>query len=295
MNYFQRNAKVVVILACIAASTSAVFVRIAEDVPSMAVGFYRLSFTMPFLSIPALTVYRKELTTLSRKQLTGSLLAGLFLFLHFLTWFMGIVRTTVASAVILCTLHPIFVLLITAIVFRDKIKLKPVAGVIVALIGASIVAGGDFSFSGDAIVGDLLALSAAFFMAMYLVFGNKLRPGISAAAYVFLVFGSCWIFFALGMLVTDTPFTGYSYKSLSAIFAMAMICQIGAHAVFNWCLGYVSPLYIATTETGEVIFAGILAFLFFSEAPALWQYIGGGITICGIFIYNYFEAEDSKV
>ena len=294
-NFFQRNAKLVVIGACLAASTSAIFVRFAGEVPSIAVGFLRLSFAMPFLALPALCWHQDELKKLTKKQLLGSLLAGFFLFMHFFTWFLSIVNTTVASAVILCTLHPIFIVLITMIFFHEKTNLKVLGGVAVALTGAAVVSWGDVSFAGDAITGDLLALAGAFFMAVYLISGNKLRPGISTPVYVFLVFGSCWIFFAIGTFASGTPVTGYSAQSYLAIFAMAIVCQLGAHAVFNWCLGYVSPLYIATTETGEAVFASALAALFFAETPALWQYIGGGITICGILLYNYYETRAAQI
>lgn len=295
MNVFQRNAKLVVILACFAASTSAIFVRMAGDMPSLAVGFYRLTFAMPFFIISVLGWHRKELLSLSKKQVAGSVLAGLFLFFHFLSWFMGIVRTTVASAVVLASLHPVMILLITALVFREKTNIKVVAGVVAALIGAAIVTGGDYSFAHEALYGDFLALLAALFMALYFISGRRLRSGINTAVYVFLVFGSCWGFFTLGMLVTGTPFAGYSAESLLAIFAMAIVCQIGAHGLFNWSLGYVSPLYVATSETGEVLFASILAIIFFTEIPTFWQCIGGFVTVCGILIYNYFETKIQNV
>ena len=74
---------------------------------------------------------------------------------------------------------------------------------------------------------------------------------------------------------------------------MAMVCQIGAHAVFNWCLGHVSPLYISTIETGESISASFLAFLIFSEMPSVWQFIGGAVTIGGLLYYNYHEGKQN--
>ena len=256
-NIFQRNAKLIVIFACVAAATSAIFVRLAGGVPSIAIGFIRLSFAMPFLAIPALVWHRRELRSLRKKQLAGSILAGFFLFMHFFTWFMSIVRTTVASAVILCTLYPIFIVLITGVIFHEKVKVRVLIGVAVAVIGAIVVSWGDFSFAGDAKYGDMLALAGAFFMAVYLISGNKLRPGISAPVYVFLVFGSCWIFFGLGVLISGTTILGYPPESYLAVFAMAIVCQLGAHAVFNWCLGYVSPPLYCDDRNGRSDHRGI--------------------------------------
>lgn len=289
MNRFQQNAKAVVIFACLAASTSAIFVRLAGDMPSVAIGFFRLTFSMPFFFIPVFTWHRKELFSLEKKQLAGTVLAGLLLFLHFMSWFMGIVRTTVASAVVLCCLHPIVILIVTAVFFREKTSRKVVAGVMVALIGGAVVTGGDYSFANEALLGDFLAFMGAVFMGLYFIAGRKLRVGINTTVYVFLVFGSTWFFFFLGMIASGTPFSGYPLESYLAALGLALVCQIGGHALFNWSLGYVSPLYIATAETSEVVFASVMAMFLFSEVPTPWQIVGGGITILGIIIYNYFE------
>lgn len=76
MNIFERNAKIIVLFACLAASSSFVFIRLAGDMPSLAIGFYRLGFAMPFL-IPVLGYHKKELMSLSKKQVIGCIFTGL--------------------------------------------------------------------------------------------------------------------------------------------------------------------------------------------------------------------------
>lgn len=291
MPIFEENAKKIVIMAALAASFSAIFVRLIEA-PPMAIGFYRLSFALPFFILWTLGRYRKELLTISRKQLLGCILSGLFLSAHFFSWFTAIDYTTVASAVVLCSTHPVVILIVTTLFYKEKTNKQAVIGVIIALVGAAIIAGGDYSFSGKAIFGDIMAFLGALFMALYFLAGRKLRKGINAAVYVLLVFGTCWLAFFVGMLLTATKFTGYTKMDFFYLFAMAMICQIGAHAVFNWCLGHVSPLYISTIETGEAIFASLLAFFIFLEVPSLWQLLGGVVTIGGLLYFNYHEGKN---
>lgn len=291
MNAFQRNAKALVIVATLASSVSSIFVRLAGEMPSMAVGFYRLSFAMPFLLAPLFLWFRKDLAALTRRQWGAVFLTGFFLFLHFITWFMSITRTTIASAVVLCSLHPIVVLVLSALFLKEKTTGKVVLGVVLALTGGAVVAGGDYSFAREALLGDLLAFLGAVFLALYFLAGQRLRPGIPAAVYITLVYAACWLFFLAGMLATGTPFTGYPPQSYAATVAMAFINQILSHGLINWSLGYVTPLYVATTQTGEVVFASILAMLLFSEIPTFWQIVGGGITILGILLYNYFESK----
>lgn len=290
MNIFERNAKKVVVAAAVAASFSAIFVRLIHA-SAVAIGFYRLTFAVPFFAAAVFLNHREELKKITKKQAAGCMLGGFFLAGHYFTWFTALGHTTVASAVVLCNISPIIILMITALVFREQTTLKAVIGVVVALIGAAIITGGDYSFAGEAIYGDVMAFFGALFYSLYFLVGRKMRKEISAPIYVFFVFVACWMVFAVGMIVSGTRFTGYSGGDYFYLFAAAMVCQIGAHAVFNWCLGHVSPLYISTIETGESIFAAILAALIFREIPTPWQLVGGAITICGLLYYNYHERE----
>lgn len=291
INFAIRHVKIVVLFACLAASLSGVLVRLAGEMPPMAIGFYRLSFAMPVFILFSLVFHREEFKKLTKRQLGGSVLAGVFLFVHFLTFFTGVGMTTIASATVIACLHPVIILIITTVFFKEKTNYKVVAGVAIALVGAAIVSGGDYAIAGEALVGDLLCFITAVAMALYFIVGQKLGGGINTTVYVTIVFGCCWACFGLGMIVSGTSFTGYERESYLWVLALAISCQIIAHGLFNWTLRYISPLYLATSETVEVVYASIIAFVLFQEAPVLMQYIGGSLTIAGILIYNYFEAQ----
>ncbi len=290
MNIFEKNAKKLVVMGAVAASFSGIFVRLI-NAGTMAIGFYRLTFAVPFFAVTVMLKHREELKALKIKQIGGAMLGGLFLAGHYFSLFTAFNNTTIASAFVICNISPIIILIITALIFREKTTAKAVIGVVIALIGAAIITGGDYSFAGKAIFGDLMAFLAALFYALYFLVGREMRKQINAPVYVFIVFTTCWMVFLIGMFVTGTAFTGYSPMDFVWLFIFAMVCSIGAHAVFNWCLAHVSPLYISTIETGEAIFAAILAALIFGEIPTIWQWIGGGITICGLLYYNYHESD----
>jgi drug/metabolite transporter (DMT)-like permease len=290
MNIFIKNAKKIVVFATIAASFSGIFVRLI-NAGATAIGFYRLSFAVPFFAVAVLLKHRAEMGNLKIKQVAGGMLGGLFLAGHYFSLFTAVNNTTIASAFVICNISPIIILIITALIFREKTTAKAVIGVIIALTGAAIITGGDYSFAGKAIFGDAMAFLAALFYSLYFLVGREMRKQINAPVYVFIVFTTCWMVFLIGMFVTGTPFTGYSTTDFVWLFVFAMVCSIGAHAVFNWCLAHVSPLYISTIETGEAIFAAMLAALLFGEIPTLWQWIGGGVTICGLLYYNFHEMD----
>ena len=73
--------------------------------------------------------------------------------------------------------------------------------------------------------------------------------------------------------------------------AMALLCQIGAHAVFNMCIGHVSSLYVSTWESGDPAFAIMMAVIFLQQIPKPYEIIGCVITVCALLYYNRQESK----
>ncbi|MGN0711861.1 MAG: DMT family transporter [Anaerovoracaceae bacterium] len=294
MNFLIKNVNKVVLLAVVAASFSPIFTKLTSA-PPMAIGFYRLTFALPIFAVLTFAKNRSEMLSLTKKQLAGCAVAGVFLAGHFFSWFTALQYTTVASASVLAMTHPIMILFITAVIFKQKTNKKAVIGVLVAFVGSVIISGNDYGISMTALFGDLMAVFAALFMGLYFLAGNKFRTGINAAVYIFFVFLFCWLTFGVGMVATGTAFTGYSANDMFWIFVMSMVCQIGAHAVFNWCLGYTSALYVSTCENLETFISTGIAVVLFSEIPSIVQIIGGITIVAGVMYYTRHEGDANEL
>ena len=296
MNFLVKNVNKVVIFAVIAASFSPIFVKLTSA-PPMAIGFYRLAFALPFFAVLTLgnKTNRTEMMALTKAQMLGCAITGVFLTGHFFSWFTALQHTTVASASVLAMTHPIMILFITAVIFKQPTNKKAVIGVLIAFVGSAIVSGNDYAISMDALLGDVMAVFAALFMGLYFLAGNKFRTGINASVYVFLVFFFCWVTFGVGMVATGTPFLGYTATDFFWIFVLSMVCQIGAHAVFNWCLGYTSALYVSTCENLETFISTGLALVLFSEVPTFWQIVGCITIVAGVIYYSRHEGDGNEL
>ncbi|MGL4484791.1 MAG: DMT family transporter, partial [Anaerovoracaceae bacterium] len=217
-----------------------------------------------------------------------------FLFAHYLTWFTAVKNTQIASAAVLSSLQPLIVLVISLFVFKHHTSIRAIIGIVVAIVGGSIVAGFDYSFSPEYFYGDIMAILSGVGIAIYFSIGSAIRARMPANLYVLIVFGSAWVCFAAGMVLTGTPFTAYPASDYFYLLLMTIFCQLGAHAVFNWSMGYVKPLYVSTWVTGEIIFASNLAIIFLKEIPSFWQGLGGVIVMGGLLYYNYNENHELK-
>lgn len=286
----EHYVKYVVLLAVISGSTSGILGRLITA-DSMAIGFYRLTLALPFFLVPVMLRKREALKAVPRRDLVWSAISGMFLFWHFLCWFIAVKNTTIASAIILADLHPLVVMGITVIILKKKIPGRAAVGVFVALLGAALVMGFDFNFAGNQIYGDIMALFTAVAMGIYFCIGGVLRKDIPGDIYITLVFFACWICFTIGMVATGTPFFGYPLSDYLWLIVMTALCQIGAHAVLNWSMRYVPALYVSAWGTAEIISAPLLALWIFGELPGPTKVMGGVIVIGGLLYYNYHEND----
>ena len=294
-SFFQKNVKIIVVLAVIASSSSGIFVNLINASP-MTIGFWRLGLAVPVFAVPAFTKHREDLKAVSKKDLLLSALAGAFLFGHFLSWFNAVKMTDIASAVTLGALHPLVVLIISILVFKQRVGVRPILGIVLALLGGAMIAGFDYrNLNAENFMGDMLAILAAVFMGLYFAVGNDARKRVQGSVCVFLVFLTCFICFSIGMVITGTPALGYAPRDYGLLVALTLICQIGAHAVFNLCIGYVDSLYVSTWETGECFFSIILGVIILKQIPTQYQILGAIIVVIGLLYYNFSISKQSSI
>ena len=291
-NFIAKYAKVATIFAVVFGAMSGILGKLIMA-PSMAIGFWRLTMTLPFFAIPILSkkTDRGLLKSVDKKDLVWCFISGAFMFGHFYSGFNAVKFTNVAAASVLAALHPLAVLLVTVFIYKKKVSWKSVAAIIVALIGGVVIVGADIStIAGGRMKGNIYALMSGIFMGLYFSVGDNVRKRVEGRIYVLLVFFSCWVCFSAGMLITGTPAIGYTAMDYVYLAVMAVLCQIGAHAVFNMCIGHVSSLYVSTWEAGEPIFTTLMGIIFLAQIPTVYEVVGCIIVVGALLYYNKQES-----
>jgi drug/metabolite transporter (DMT)-like permease len=284
------NPYLAVLVGVFAVSFSALFVRLATA-PALMIATYRLLFTFLFLAPYALFRYRAELLSISWRQRGLAAASGICLALHLVTWFISLRYTSVASSVVLVTTQPIFVVIGSWIFFRERISRTAMIGGAVALCGSVVIGAADFQIGREAFWGDLLALAAAILVSGYLLIGRRLRGGIALPVYTFYTYGSSTVALLLTSLATGTPFAPYPATDWLLFLALAVVCTIFGHTVFNWVLRYVQASVVSVSILGEPLGAILWASLFLREYPTVRQAIGGSIIFAGLFIFTRYSTR----
>ncbi|MGC9061403.1 DMT family transporter [Calditerrivibrio sp.] len=269
----------------ISLAMASILVKFCTDVPSAMIAVYRLTISSIFLII-LYKIRGYTFTNIGKKEFYLSILSGFILALHFVSWFASLKLTSVASSVVLVTTNPLFVGLFSVIFLKEKLHKEILIGIILSIIGSTILAIGDSGLKelsikdSNALYGDLLALFGAICASCYLLVGSKVRERLDIVTYVTLAYTASAVFLIIYALLLGIPFTGYKVSSYVSMLMLAIFPQLIGHTAVNWSLKHLKPSMVAIGILGEPIGATILAYFIFNETIDIYKTIG----ICLIFI-----------
>lgn len=275
-------------LAVLCISCAAPLIRLAQA-PSLTIAFLRLAFSSILLTPLALTRERKTMAAFYSKEWLLLLLSGFFLALHFASWISSLAYTSISSSVVIVATQPIFAALLGFLILREKMSWLAVLGLVLAIAGSAIIGFGDFSGGTRPLLGDLLSLLGAVFVACYLLIGRTLRKSLPVLVYIFPVYLFAALFLGLFCLLTRTPLGPFPYKTYLWIFLLALIPQTMGHSLYNWALRHVKAYVVGVAVLGEPIGASILAVILFKEIPGPVSFLGAGLILVGVFLALYKE------
>lgn len=304
------NPLLALVIGIFAASTGAIFIRYAQQyVPSLVIAAYRLAIATLVLAPFVVLRNRTELKSLTRTELLLSLLSGLFLALHFVAWITSLEYTSVASSVVLVSTVPLWVALVSPVTLKEPLTRPVKLGMVLALVGVLMVGFSDVCelgadgiscpsyhelVSGNAFLGDLLAVIGAVMAAGYLILGRRLRRGMSLTSYVFVVYGMAAFVLLLLVLISAQPLFGYPPESYLWLILLALIPQLLGHSALNWALGFLSAAFVAISLLGEPISSTILAYFILDETPTTSKIFGAILILAGIYVASRGEVKSIR-
>lgn len=252
-------------LAVAGVSTSGPLIA-AVAAPALAVAFWRNAMAAAVTAPWLLIRQRAELRNMHRSAVVGCVLAGLMLALHFAAWMPSLAMTSVASSTALVCMQAVW----TAVLSRllgERLSRTGWCGMGLALLGVVVLSGVDFTISGRALLGDLLALLGGVFSAAYVVIGGRVRQSVDTSAYTAICYSSCASVLLAVSVLGHQSLGGYSRVDWLRIVALTILAQLLGHSLFNRVLRTTSPTVVATAVLLEVPGAGLLAALFLGQHP----------------------------
>ncbi|MCU1622832.1 MAG: family transporter [Frankiales bacterium] len=256
------------VIALLAVSTSGPLIAVTV-VPALAIAFWRNAMSAAVLLPVALVRNRSELRGLTARERGLALLAGLMLALHFATWIPALSYTSVASATALVATQPVWSALIGT-VRGERIGRQVWLGIAVSLAGALLLTGADLRVSGDALLGDGLAILGGIFAAAYMTAGSEVRRSVSTTSYTAVCYSTTALLLLVSCLVGGQGLAGYDGRDWLKLVALTAGAQLLGHSLFNVVLRTTSPTVVSLSILFEIPGAAVIAALFVKNQHVPW-------------------------
>ena len=286
--------------AVVAIGWSAIFVRWAA-IPGAASAFYRVLIAALVL-VPWRATHKpagaRRRSPSARARLMA-VLAGVFFALDLAFFNTAVMRSSAATTSLLGSNAPLFVGLGSWLLLRKTPRPIFWAGLAASLAGiALMIFSADTSSPAAAasrhdIVGDLMAVAAAFFFAGYILAVSEARESMDSLTLNTIAMVASSIALLPICLIVGAPLWGYSTQTWMALLWLGLISQVGAYLCIAFALGHLPATAVSVGLLAQAPITAVLATIFLGERLTLLQLAGGVLVLAGIYIVNRAEAPSA--
>jgi drug/metabolite transporter (DMT)-like permease len=258
-----------------------------EDIPPITLAFWRWLGAAVLVTWPALPHLRRDLPVMIRHWPVVLLLSTLGIAAFNTLAYSGLHFTEAINAFLIQSLMPVMIVLLSWVIFRDRVTRLQVVGIMVSLCGAvTIIARGDLDvlFSLSVNQGDLLVSAAIACYAGYSVMLRK-RPHVHPLAFIAVIF---WI----GTLILLPLYLWEALTVATLNLKPTTVLVIGYVMIFPSIVSYLcynrGVELIGANRAGLFIhlmpvFGSLMAILFLGEK--FFWFHGLGILLIGAGIF----------
>lgn len=279
----ERWSYLIFLVGLICTTSAPIFMRLSELGP-LATAAWRMSLAVPVLALMLCFEPReaRAIGALDRKDFWLLVLSGLFFAADVAMWNSSIMLTSVASASFLANSAPVFVVLGTWLLFKDRPTPLFLLGLAVGVAGSALMMSESLEMSSRNFLGDLLSVGAAAFYACYLLAVSRSRE--RASTMTLMTVSSAVSAVALWVLAIalETDLAPGTTEGWLVLAGTALLTQVAGQTLIALSLGYVSANFSALILLLQPIIPTLAAWLLFTETLSGIQGVGAAGIVIGL-------------
>lgn len=290
----ETSARIELIIAAVIFGTVGVFRRMI-DLSSGFISFARAVIGAVFLILFVLVSGKRFNFAIIRKKLGWLVLSGAFLGFNWVLLFEAFNHTSVATATLCSYMAPIFVIAVSPFILKEKLILKKIICVIVAVVGIVFVSGVIGSGIKDIseISGVLLALFGATFYAAVVILNKKLTEVPTYDKTTVQLISAAVVLVPYILITEDVTAIRFDTKSLVMLSIMGVIHTGVTYVLYFGSINKLSAQTIGILSYIDPIVAIALSFFFLHEPIGIIEGIGA-ILILGACFVSEFDFKRLK-
>jgi drug/metabolite transporter (DMT)-like permease len=280
-----RSVYIALVIGILAGASAALSTKyaLAEGASALMIAFFRLSAATLLLTPIVLARHRDDLRKLTRRDLLLLTFGGMWMALHFVLWSASLAYASVLVATVIVCSSPIWTAVFEIAFLRARLTRMIAIGLVLAVGGNVVIAlSGSAEGGTNEALGGFIALVAAIAIAAQRTIGRSLRLHIPLFPYLWVMYGVGALTLLPIMIVTGTPFIGYTPSAYFWMFLLTLLPQLLGHGAFNYALGYFSATFTSLIIQTQPPIASLIAFFALGEVPSWLQVIGSAVIVMGV-------------
>ncbi|MFC9681477.1 DMT family transporter [Streptomyces sp. NPDC056948] len=264
-------------------SSYAVTKKVLEDVSPLSIGAIRFTLAALLLSVMVRLSRHRPARPDPRQRRQLYLSGFLGITVYFILENVGVDLSTASDASLIVATYPLMTMVVELVVFRSRMPLLRVTGVLLATFGAFLVVRNGAEVGGSSRwLGDILLLLGGLAWAGYNVLGKRASAGQNAASvtYYQTLAGAAGFLLASLLEADDWRMPGATASSLLVYLAVA--CSVGGFLLYNYGLRRMASSVAVNILNLVPVFGVIGAVVINGESIRLAQVTGGVIIIVGV-------------
>ncbi len=236
----------------------------------------------------------REKLRVKAKDLPLFLANGLASILFFTACYTAAIRETkIAVAAALLYTSPAMVMLLSAVLFRERLTARKCLCVALSVLGCALVSGMGRGGGGLTLRGLLLGLGSALGYSLYSIFSRLIQGrGYSALTNVLYTFSAATAAFFVLILADGTA---SEVTRLPGASALALLCGLvtglAAYLAYTTGLEHMEPSRAAQLATVEPVSAALLGAALFGQTLSLTEIAGVALVVGAVVGMNVSGGE----
>ncbi len=280
----HRKAIILMLLAQLSFSVMDLFVKIVvKKIGIIETVFFRGFFTMTIVLI-FIFFTKSSISGKNKKLLT---LRGVFGFLGLICYVFGINYLKLANAVLLNRSSPIFVVIFSAILLKEKITKKQLISLILAFIGVINIIKPDVNIN---FIAGIIGLTSALFSGLAYIIVKKLSYYNSPYTIVF--------YFTLVTTLLSGPMLPFNFK-IPSRYILIILIFVGifstlAQVLMTYSYKKGDAGKVSIVSYASVLFSAMWGYIFFKEVEDIRSILGGILIIISCILLSKRDKREVR-
>ncbi len=280
----------VLIFGIFACSTAVIMIKARPDsLDPVLLAALRLLVAAAALTPLMLRDMRRFPGQLNRRQLAATVVPGLLLGAHFITWIIGVGYTRAVNASLIVNMVPIVMPILMYVLVRERLTGVEWVATAIAFGGVALLGWTDFDAAPQFLQGDAICLGSMLLMAVYLALGRRYRGFASFWLYIVPLYWVAGVFCFVASLVMANPFRSYSLREIAVILGLGLVPTVIGHSVLNYSMKHLRGQVVSILNLGQFVFAGVMAYFIYNEVPSWALYLAAAAMLAGAGIVLKFH------